>query len=307
MGDLTALVDVAIGLTVVYLGASLFVTIINEFVAQALNLRGKALADHLKKLIDEPQLQKALGTNPALASFFNGQAVHSYADPNLVARLLLAGLPFADAKAPTIDSILAAIDGLPNPSGAKSQLAALARSGASDAAGFVKAVSEWVDRTLTTMGESYRGQTKVMSFGIGVIVAVCLNLNSVTLTDTLYRDKTVRQSMVSMGEAFVAKVSPQTFEDCLKKSAEERRSLPECGPIDDLAQSLRTPGDDKGAATPFGWTHRPTFSDVGVTNIVGWLLTGLAISLGAPFWFETLNRIVNVRHGMRRPQVDDEK
>jgi len=30
--------------------------------------------------------------------------------------------------------------------------------------------------------------------------------------------------------------------------------------------------------------------------------TALAISLGAPFWFNLLNRLVNIRHGMRRPE-----
>jgi hypothetical protein len=32
-----------------------------------------------------------------------------------------------------------------------------------------------------------------------------------------------------------------------------------------------------------------------------WLLTGLAVSLGAPFWFDFLTKLVNVRHGMRKP------
>jgi len=39
--ETTALTDVAIGLSLVYLGASLFVTIINEYLAQALKLRAK--------------------------------------------------------------------------------------------------------------------------------------------------------------------------------------------------------------------------------------------------------------------------
>ena len=37
---------------------------------------------------------------------------------------------------------------------------------------------------------------------------------------------------------------------------------------------------------------------------LGWLLTALAISIGAPFWFDLLNRLVNVRHGVRRPEPE---
>jgi hypothetical protein len=36
---------------------------------------------------------------------------------------------------------------------------------------------------------------------------------------------------------------------------------------------------------------------------MGWLITALAVSLGAPFWFDLLNRLINVRHGMRRPET----
>ncbi len=39
---------------------------------------------------------------------------------------------------------------------------------------------------------------------------------------------------------------------------------------------------------PAGWSWWPT--------IGGWLLTGLALMLGAPFWFDTLCRFVNVRN-----------
>lgn len=39
--------------------------------------------------------------------------------------------------------------------------------------------------------------------------------------------------------------------------------------------------------------------------IAGWLLTALAASLGAPFWFDTLNRFVNLRNAGRPPGETD--
>ena len=58
---------------------------------------------------------------------------------------------------------------------------------------------------------------------------------------------------------------------------------------------------------PMGWKHPwhyyesyfrgspkdATFS--ALTLLAGWLMTALAISLGAPFWFDTLNRFMVVR------------
>jgi len=37
-------------------------------------------------------------------------------------------------------------------------------------------------------------------------------------------------------------------------------------------------------------------------RLVGWVLTICAVSLGAPFWFDTLNRIVNIRAAGKNPQ-----
>ena len=35
--------------------------------------------------------------------------------------------------------------------------------------------------------------------------------------------------------------------------------------------------------------------------ILGWLITGLAVSLGAPFWFDMLKTFVNVRGAGQKP------
>lgn len=42
-------------------------------------------------------------------------------------------------------------------------------------------------------------------------------------------------------------------------------------------------------AGPWDWTSR----------VIGWLLTTVAVSMGAPFWFDILNRAVNLRNAAR--------
>jgi hypothetical protein len=36
-------------------------------------------------------------------------------------------------------------------------------------------------------------------------------------------------------------------------------------------------------------------------HIVGWILSAIAVSLGAPFWFDTLNRFMNIRSAGKAP------
>jgi hypothetical protein len=71
---------------------------------------------------------------------------------------------------------------------------------------------------------------------------------------------------------------------------------------------------------PIGWKHKvagtppqpptspnnivipvPTFSGT-LSKVFGWLLTALAISLGAPFWFDLLKKFMQLRGGGTEPQ-----
>lgn len=39
-----------------------------------------------------------------------------------------------------------------------------------------------------------------------------------------------------------------------------------------------------------------------LTILLGWLIAAIAISFGAPFWFDLLNRVVNIRHAGIKPE-----
>ena len=62
----------------------------------------------------------------------------------------------------------------------------------------------------------------------------------------------------------------------------------------------KSTGADRGSTTPAVWWKNPGFWE----KVVGLLFTALAISLGAPFWFDMLNRVVSIRAAGRAP---DEK
>ena len=60
---------------------------------------------------------------------------------------------------------------------------------------------------------------------------------------------------------------------------------------------------------PIGWSESQWqyLRDPGhlFSAVLGWFLTGLAASLGAPFWFDTLQRFINVRSNGRSPDEKD--
>ena len=77
------------------------------------------------------------------------------------------------------------------------------------------------------------------------------------------------------------------------------------GLVDSVLQRNATLGK-----LPLGWpkvgTPLESLTAIGAAlislQVLGWLLTALALALGAPFWFDFLNRLVNIRHGMRKPE-----
>jgi hypothetical protein len=307
--NMTALVDVAIGLTVVYLGASLFVTVINEYAAQVLNLRGSYLCNSLMKLFTDQDIRRILTQSPALKPFFGSLArkTPSYVDPNVLGQLLIGGLAQGSTTRDTLKSVSKAIENLPS-SELKTQLQSLLRTSGSSIDALVKAVSDWTDRSLSMLGEGYKRNLQIISLVVGFAVAIGFNLDTLALTGHLYRDKDARDATVALGIQIAEMTGKETFEKCIAMPPQERREDASCAPLTGLVDAVQGRNESLGKL-PFGWpdgAHRPDSLPAVLYwagKLLGWVLTALALSLGAPFWFDLLNKFVNIRHGMRKPEV----
>lgn len=313
--NLTVWVDVAIGLSLVYLGTSLFVTVINEYLAQLLNLRGKQLCDSLKELIVDPEVRALLEQSPVLKPFFDAQAgkAPSYIDPNILAHLLVGGLAIGSKAGDTCQRASETIDKLSD-GALKTQLQALVATAGNTTQGLVTAVSEWADRSLTALGGKYKRYLHTISFWIGLAVAIGFNIDTIALTQELYRDRGIRDAIASLGAQIAAKTSQETFDKCFALTARQSREDTACVPLNGLVDAVQGRNEWLGKL-PIGWPERPDGTDSSpfsrlspsawhwVSHAFGWLLTALAISLGAPFWFDLLNKVVNLRHGMGKPEV----
>ncbi len=308
--DLTTWIDVAIGLTLIYLGVSLFVTVINEYIAQIFNMRGRQLHASLKKLIDDKNIKQALAQHPAFASLFNNhpEKAGSYIDPKILGRLLVGSLATTTASNNTVGQIAEAIERLPN-STLKTQLQSIVRTAGDNTEDLVAAVSDWMDRSLTMMGEDYKRNLQIISFLVALVITAILNINTITLTERLYQDKELRNATAATAVQFTKDVDKETFVKCSKLSDEASKKDPACIEVERLTNITESLGK-----LPIGWPD-PSKSATAVSHsethktlfwgerLLGWLLTALAVSLGAPFWFDLLNKAVSIRHGMRKPEA----
>jgi hypothetical protein len=57
---------------------------------------------------------------------------------------------------------------------------------------------------------------------------------------------------------------------------------------------------DQTIASPLGlgWGQsKPADAWGWITKLIGWLLTGVAVTLGAPFWFDLLKKLISIKGG----------
>jgi hypothetical protein len=205
--------------------------------------------------------------------------------------------------------LVKAIHSLP-PSNVKDQLSALAQSTSENVEKFVDSVSEWVDRSLTMMGEGYKKQIRLISFCIGLGIAAAFNIDTLSVMAHLYQNKEAREVAVAVAQGFTDGARNGRFEECMALTPEKRDAATECAPIAGLVDAVLGRNEALGKL-PLGWSNATLGKAENTSDTVflwfwrtvGWVLTALAVSLGAPFWFDLLNRLVGVSHGMRKPEV----
>lgn len=134
----------------------------------------------------------------------------------------------------------------------------------------------WFNSGMERVSGWYKRRMQAVLLGLGLAVAVFLNVDSIKLASELYHNDLMRA-------AAVAQASSVTKNDTLP-SANVESTL-------SLMDSLRF---------PIGWSDDsvPWYVELvksAPASFAGWLLTAFAISFGAPFWFDLLNRFMIIR------------
>ena len=152
-------------------------------------------------------------------------------------------------------------------------------------------VATWYDSAMDRVSGLYKRDMKYLSVLVGILIAIAFNADSVSVTRALWEDPTLRASMVAVAQAELNKPA-KTAPDAPAPTAEELNKE-----MTDLQQKVTT-ANAALKPLPIGWNAEAlTKSDLTtwIERIIGWLVTGLAVSLGAPFWFDLLDKFMNIR------------
>ena len=143
-----------------------------------------------------------------------------------------------------------------------------------DVTKFREGVEQWFDRAMERVSGWYKRWAQLLLFVIGVVVAVTVNADAIRIADELWSDDGVRS-------ALVAQLGTQ-------------EPNPDAEEVLDQLEDLGFPVGWGGDKSPDGgW-------DI-FAAVTGWLITGVAVTFGAPFWFDFLGKVSNLRGAGKKP------
>jgi hypothetical protein len=144
----------------------------------------------------------------------------------------------------------------------------------------------WYDDTMARVSGWYKRKTQIILLAIGLVLVPALNANTLTMAERMWKDDAVRSAVVAQADALAsATPSPEATPAPGSSLSASGQELADAADDVDSVVKIGIPmgwGDD---AMPHGF----------LPALFGWLLTMVAISLGAPFWFDALGRISRIR------------
>ena len=325
------ILDVAIGLILVFLLASLIASALRETIEAQVKARAVFLERGIRELLDGKNgtdITKQFYEHPLIYSLFRGE--YDTDKTRKMGRSLPTYIPaknFAEAiidlaiRGPTGSGPVAMQSGAPqtpasinvqalrlgaqkfNPQLARAILIATDHAG-DDLSKASKNLQDWFDSSMDRVSGWYKRNTHKWLLAIGFVMAAALNINSLRIGEGLWRDKTLRESLVARGEA-------------VAQNADYGRAMADsAGRARDLKNTL---ADLRTLNLPIGWTDtakreaRARFSTGAgaawfiVVALLGYLLTALAVTLGAPFWFDLLSKVIVLRSTVKPHEKSPEE
>ncbi|HVO16040.1 MAG TPA: hypothetical protein VMV26_12535 [Alphaproteobacteria bacterium] len=291
--SVNAMVDVAIGLILMYLVLSLVCTAVNEFLAGVLKLRAAKLRQGIEDLIDNDQLRATFDDHGLIAGT---RAALKGRDPSYMSGRTFAAalLDSLDPNKPllSLDDVRKAADRLPA-SNIKDAILGAFTERVQTLEGLRNNVAAWFDDTMDRLSGSYKRWLQLISLLVGLAIAVALNADSWTVASALWSDAALRGQMAAAAGKIV-------------EDAGKAGTTPTAESLGKNLKDLR----DQLQPLPIGWTDAPGRPDHQwydnwhgrLSKLFGWLFTGFAVMLGAPFWFDLLSRFVQLRSSGEKPK-----
>lgn len=312
--SLGILVEIAIGLAFIYMLLGIIGAALQEIIASMLSLRGKVMRGQLVKLLggDKDETDRIIkAVYDRIGTSVSG--LPSYIPSRAFAEGLIDVMAHG-SHSKTVDDIQTDIAAIEN-GFVRTKLAA-----AVDAAGtrldnvredVAKALETWFDDAMDRISGVYKRYSQYSLIIIGLVFAVTLNIDTLQIAKGMWNDQALRDRIVAA--AAVAELPPlAVVPDGQNQEAVEQA----------IANTRATLAAETSAlldvGLPIGWDFGAVEESLSggvlvatgfiIGKVFGLLFTALATSLGAPFWFDLMQKFLQLRSaGVKPPRADAPK
>lgn len=317
----SVILEVLIALSFIYFILSLVCMAVNEKFSSIMQYRSKELKDGLISMLDDPHLVEKLYNHPLIFGLWKSRssstspidftretrlsseqtaaatAVPSFTTPTLskidrlpsyipsrqLASALIDMLNTSRAFVPqTIDSIRDNIQNLP-PGQFKETIMVIAKN-ATDLNDLSHKLECWFDDGMDRVSGWYTRKVQQKGLIIACLITITFNIDTIQIATNLYHDTAFRLALSSNAIGYLN--SGATIQ-----SAQGTE-------IGTLLHNLNLPlgwSQEKFPTECWGWLNL-IFS-----KLVGFSITTASITIGAPFWFDVLNKVANIRLAGNKP------
>jgi len=338
------ILDLVVGIIFVYFLLSIISSSGVEMILTGLKARASLLEEWLFTIFDKPIIQpdgtkvslgQAIMDHCSVTALSGKRKSTSYIDAKNFASALLEKLTFDPANpksiAKDIDGYIDALSKtdllstefqrvmLIYANEAKDTYMSLSEKTESEVTMFRLKVENWYNSSMDRLTDALKKRySRPATLFVAIIVTVSLNADSIALSKYLYSNPEARKELAQ--EAYNAgsdttfirqvkeiKIAKADTSAANSMSGEEIKSkiIEKVNDIDNAKQGL-------SSVMPLTW-KKDELKDVNgkysglslFSKITGLLATILAIMMGAPFWFDMLNKISNLRSTGAKPELPD--
>lgn len=185
--------------------------------------------------------------------------------------------------------------------------------------------SNWFDDYMDRVSGWYKTKQRTKLLVFGFSVAIVLNVDSLHLLKVISMDDTLRGRLIAQAEKAAAEYEQQL--DSSKGMKEDgltnEELIHKADSILAISNELDLPIGWNDNQAPWSWIKPKSETSALTSNgllmyldkrnrgepwfvflyVVGIAISGFSLSFGAPFWFETLVKLINIRRAGRKPEA----
>ena len=290
--------DAAIGLIFLFLLLSLVSSSIREAFETVLHDRARDLEKGIREILQDPEggaIVKEFYDHPLVSALFQGKYspggknLPSYIPSRTFALAVMDLMQPATAARPTaLAQLRDAVSLAQNPAMQRALLPLIDAAG-NDLGRARQNIEDWYNAAMDRVSGWYKRRTQIIIAAIGITMAILMNIDALAIGRYLETNQTARAALISRLSASSQISGPPTPELIDPLGWLERQGgIP-------LGWRFHREGDESQEDFNRDWRKSPATVGGWILKCAGILFTAFAVTLGAPFWFDVLNKFMVVR------------